>query len=106
MVIDIAARGALVEGPRLMPGAYIDIHIATIAGRALVRGRVLRCTVSRVSADAIWYRSGLAFEQSIDVGVAGYSVPPAENQPVAGQGSRYPPAEPVPDAVVPRPVTA
>ena len=106
LVLNIAGRGALVEGPRLIPGAYIDLHITTAAGRALVRSRVLRCEVSRVTADSICYRSGLVFEQVVDTAVSGYPVPVAENRQTLDEGSGYPAAEGAAFAPVPRALTA
>ena len=106
LVLNIAGRGALVEGPRLIPGAYVDVHITTMTGRALVRSRVLRCEVSRVAADAIAYRSGLVFEQPVDASPPGYHVPVAENGQTLSPGSRYPSGEAETLAPVPRALTA
>jgi hypothetical protein len=94
VVLNIASRGALVEGPRLIPGAYLDVHIVTSAARTLVRSRVLRCEVTRVTAEAICYRSGLVFEQPIDV-AAGYGIPWQDSQKEAGAGTSYPESDSV-----------
>jgi hypothetical protein len=90
-VINIANSGALVEGPPLMPGACIHLHISTAAGRALVVSRVLRCEVSQVTANTIAYRSGLMFEEPVDT-ASGYEIPAPELRAVESQGRRYPKA--------------
>jgi len=44
------------------------VHVTTRDGRVLARARVVRVWVHRLSADAVGYRSGVAFETSIDIG--------------------------------------
>jgi len=100
LVVNISSRGALVEGPRLLPGACVHMHVTTGGGRSLVRSRVLRCEVSRLTADAIWYRSGIAFEQGVDAHLNGYHVPAGEEDANGGPGSQYPAA----GTVSPRPL--
>jgi hypothetical protein len=92
-VINIACRGALLEGAALLPGSYVDLHVTTAHGRALVRGRVVRSYVSGLTADAIWYRNGLSFEQAVDTASAGYPLPGSPTDDVEVRGSRYPRSE-------------
>jgi hypothetical protein len=67
VVIDVADSGALVEGDaRLLPGTHLDVHVITRAGRVLIRSRVARAYVCIVQADAIRYRTALAFSTAID----------------------------------------
>lgn len=89
-VVNLAAGGALVEADsRLLPGTHIDVHVASPAGRAIVRSRVVRAYVWRVSSDRIVYRGGLAFERPIDVD-AGYPFPsPGSSGSMTG-GKPYP----------------
>ena len=75
-----------------MPGAYIQLHISTCAGRAVVASRVLRCEVSHVTANTIAYRSGLAFQEPVDT-APGYTIPAPQIPNVGNQGTRYPKAE-------------
>lgn len=65
----------MIEGEgRLLPGTHIDVHVTTRRGRVLIRARVLRVVVSRLSADVVCYRAALAFETAIDT-TNGYAVP-------------------------------
>jgi hypothetical protein len=65
-VIDASAGGLLIETDRrLLPGAAIDLQLATAAGTVAVRGCVLRCTVSRLRAAAVFYRGAIGFERHL-----------------------------------------
>jgi hypothetical protein len=91
-VIDLSPGGALVEGSaRLLPGTHADVHVVTREGRVLVRSRIVRAYVCHVAADAIRYRGGLAFEQSIDTAPEGYGLPSISPWPLGPEGSAYPP---------------
>jgi hypothetical protein len=62
-VIDVASGGVLVEGGKgLRPGAAIDFQIETVRQRATLRGRVLRCVVSRLQPNAVCYRTAIALD--------------------------------------------
>jgi hypothetical protein len=62
-LIDISCRGAMLESQRrLMPGASVDLLLASDANDLVVRARVLRCAVARLSGGDVWYRSGVRFE--------------------------------------------
>ena len=77
-VVDISPSGALVEGAtRLLPGTHVDVHVVTRHGRALVRTRVVRSSVWQLQADAVSYRTALAFDAAVDteVEVDGYPLP-------------------------------
>ena len=65
-LIDVSAAGALIEAEgRLEPGSVVELQM-TKAGRSItVRGRVVRSVVSRLYADAIWYRGGVAFDRRL-----------------------------------------
>jgi hypothetical protein len=88
-VVNISSCGALVEGvTRLLPGTRADVHIVTRHGRVLVRTRVVRALVWRLEADAVCYRSALAFDTTIDTD--GYPVPVENPIFEGGPGRRYP----------------
>jgi hypothetical protein len=73
-VVDVSNCGLLVEGSvRLLPGTHIDVHVITPNGRVLARSSVVRSLVCRVQADAIEYRTALAFERLIDTTACGTS---------------------------------
>src|SRR5262249_21106962 len=75
-VDNISPHGALLEGEsRLLPGTHIDIHVTTRQGRVLVRGRVMRAQVYRITADRVSYRSALSFDVIVDTTEHGYAVP-------------------------------
>lgn len=92
-VIDVSNSGVLVEGRiRLLPGRHLEVHVVTRDGRVLVRCRVIRSFVYRLSADDVTYRSALAFERSIDAAFAGQSFPVLEPASIGAPSSSYPPA--------------
>ncbi len=66
-VVNVSPGGALVEGEtRLVPGAEIDLQLAAPEGRLLVRGRVLRCYVSRLTPGTrVRYRGAVVFEKPL-----------------------------------------
>jgi hypothetical protein len=70
-VIDVSDSGVLVEGQaRLLPGTHVEVHVVTVAGRVLVRTRVVRAFVSAVQADGVRYRAAVAFERPVDTSLA------------------------------------
>jgi PilZ domain-containing protein len=69
-VKNISAGGALLEGEsRLLPGTHVDLHVTTRQGRVLVRARILRASVFRLTADSVGYRIALLFEATVDTAV-------------------------------------
>ena len=68
IVIDLSARGALVEAGRpLRPGSHVDVHLETDARRGTVAARVVRCAVAAIDAESgVTYRAGLSFNDSCD----------------------------------------
>jgi len=78
-VNDLSPFGALLEGEsRLLPNTHVDVHVTTKQGRILVRARVVRALVARLSADVVTYRAAVAFETAVDTAVHGYAVPKDE----------------------------
>jgi PilZ domain-containing protein len=65
VVIDLSARGALVEGRGpLRPGSRVEVHLEWDTRRAMVAARVLRCTVAAIDAESgVTYRAALAFSE-------------------------------------------
>jgi hypothetical protein len=63
------------------------VHVVTLGGRALVRGRVARAYVCQLQPDAIYYRAALAFEQPIDARTCGYPIPAVLVSPAIPQGT-------------------
>lgn len=63
-LIDVSDGGALVETThRLLPGTTVELHIATAEGSTRVRGRVVRCGVSKLFPAAVWYRGAVQFDR-------------------------------------------
>jgi hypothetical protein len=81
-IVNVSADGALIETDRrLLPGACVELQFATRERRASMRGRVVRCAVSRLRAADIWYRGAICFDRAIPWfagGCDGYGVPAAE----------------------------
>jgi PilZ domain len=66
-VKNISAGGALLEGEsRLLPGTHVDLHVMTRQGRVVVRARILRASVVRLTADSVGYRIALLFGATVD----------------------------------------
>jgi hypothetical protein len=66
-VIDLSAGGTLIEAThRLMPGTSVELHLRNAENEAqIIRGRVLRCTVSHISANGVRYRGAIVFEREL-----------------------------------------
>jgi len=66
-LIDVSAGGALIESSRrLMPDACVELHLLQhTADAKVVRGRVLRCCVSTLSASTVSYRGAIAFDRPL-----------------------------------------
>lgn len=85
VLIDVCAAGALVESEhQLCPGTSIEVHMAADERCIAMRGRVLRCSVSRLRVSGVWYRSAIGFDRHhpwfIDHAERGYLVPMPETQ--------------------------
>ena len=78
-VANLSPFGALLEGEsRLLPNTHVDVHVTTRQGRVLIRARVVRALVVRLSADVVTYRAAVAFDAAVDTAVHGYAVPKDE----------------------------
>ena len=47
---------------RLLPGSIVELHIESENRQTTVRGRVLRCAVSRVRPVSVSYRGAIMFD--------------------------------------------
>jgi hypothetical protein len=66
VLLDISTYGAQLEtGRRLLPGSTVDLLLALPVGDLIVRGVVLRCSVTRVEAADVRYRGAVAFDRRI-----------------------------------------
>lgn len=64
--LDVAAGGMLIEtGVRLRPGAAIEVQVISRDGISRLRGRVVRCAVSRVQAARIAFQAGVQFDEEV-----------------------------------------
>lgn len=96
-LIDVSADGALIEtSRRLLPGTAVELQLETRQARAAVRGRVVRCSVSRLRASSVSYRGAVSFDRTLpwlaDEEPAGYGIPVGE------RGERRPGLPPRADA--------
>jgi PilZ domain-containing protein len=65
-LIDVSAGGALIETTcRLLPGASVELHVETTTSHLRMRGRVLRCSVSRVRPACMVYRGAIGFDRHL-----------------------------------------
>ena len=89
VVIDVSAGGVLIEISRgLLPGAAADLQFETAHRRTSLRGRVLRCAVSRLHRSGVSYRAAIAFDRQWPCFAEGswseYPVP-GEEQPAPAE---------------------
>jgi hypothetical protein len=90
-IVDASSWGALAEtAERLLPGRQLDIHVMTTQGRTLVRCRVIRAFVARLTLDSIHFHVALAFDRALDVHVEGYPIPDVLGVLEVEPGKRYP----------------
>jgi len=62
-LVNVSNAGALVEtGQRLLPGRSVELRVQCANAEAIVRGRVLRCSVGLLTAERVLYRSAIHFE--------------------------------------------
>lgn len=62
ILLNVSAAGALIESEQqLRPGCAVEVQMVTHEQRIAVRGRVLRCAVSRLLTSGVWYRGAIAF---------------------------------------------
>jgi PilZ domain-containing protein len=90
LVIDVSAGGTLVEiSQRLLPGAAVDLQFATAHRRTNLRGRVLRCAVTRLRPTAVSYRAAIAFDRQwpgfVESEWSEYPVPTGEAEPAPAE---------------------
>jgi PilZ domain len=66
-VVNASRGGILIEcGLRLPPGTASQLEIQKVDGPLRVRGRVVRCEVTRVSSERLHYRIAFAFSDNVD----------------------------------------
>ena len=84
-VVDVSAGGALLEtAHRLLPGTAVELQLETSGGREIVRGRVLRCTVTSLRSTSVCYRGAVGFDRHLPWFVpepGGYDVHGHETRP-------------------------
>jgi hypothetical protein len=61
-VVNLATGGACIDtARRLLPGARVDLTLVRDESTTLHDGRVLRCAIVRLAADAIVFRAAVQF---------------------------------------------
>jgi hypothetical protein len=62
-IVNASAGGVLIETfHRLLPGMPLDIHLERNKGISTMRGRVLRCVVVHLTANAVRYQGAIGFD--------------------------------------------
>jgi hypothetical protein len=80
-LVDVSENGALVETMhRLSPGTSVELHMETKSGKTSIRGRVVRCSVSKLFPESVWYRGAIQFDRHLPwcIGEHGYGLPGEE----------------------------
>ncbi len=66
-VREVSTGGCVIDTNRsLLPGARVELAVASSFGRLLVRGRVLRCHVGHISASVVTFAAALQFDDGVD----------------------------------------
>jgi len=66
IVCNLSSSGALVEANlRCKPGSRCELVMAADEGELVIRARVTRCFVARLTAATVRYRTALSFEQPV-----------------------------------------
>ena len=82
-VVDVSAGGVLVDtAHRLLPGTNVELQLESEHRSAKIRGRVVRCSVARVSPESVNYRGAIAFDRHLPWYEEddGYDVPNVEKR--------------------------
>ena len=61
----------------------------------------MRCWITRLDADAVWYRGALTFDRNVDTASVGYAIPETPHAGGDVQGPDYPPSAPLASSSVP-----
>lgn len=86
-LVDVSPHGASFESTsRLVPGATVQLHVTTRDREVTATGRVVHCSVTRVEADGVWYRKGVAFGQPIEWPTTSMTASTADPYDAAGTG--------------------
>ena len=86
-IVDVSAAGMLVESAhRLLPGAPVVVRVTSDRHPVtVIKGRIVRCVVSRLEGNAIWYRGGIAFDGHLacagTLDTCGYRLPDEDPRP-------------------------
>jgi len=67
-VVDVSARGALLEAGRpLRPGSQVEVQFERADARVRMAGRVIRCGVIAIDPErGLTYRAGVAFNETFE----------------------------------------
>jgi len=98
-LIDASMAGMSIETERrLLPGAAIELTLATSTAHLSARGRVLRSSVARLCADRVVYRGAIGLDRHLPwlqegADPIGYPIPGPDLRP--GRGESRPPSPPI-----------
>ena len=93
-VVDVSRGGILIEcGVRLPPGTGRQLELHNLDGLLRVRGRVVRCEVTSVARDRLWYRVAFAFSNNVDFITDEKLIVPEFQHPVAQASKIQAPVE-------------
>jgi hypothetical protein len=66
-LVDVSANGALIEtAVRLFPGRVVELQVEKAEQKVTLRGRLLRCTVTRLHSSSVCYRAALLFDDRLN----------------------------------------
>jgi len=83
-LLNISISGALIETSyRLLPGTNVELLMEGSDRRVSMRGRVLRCSVTRLRHNTICYCGAIAFDRHLPwlPEPEGYPLPGSEERP-------------------------
>jgi hypothetical protein len=66
-VMDLSARGALLESPRrMLPGTSVEVLLECCDFRHLTRATVVRCHVGALLPHAVLFRAAIEFDRRLE----------------------------------------
>lgn len=66
-VREVSSGGCVIDTNRsLLPGARVELAVTSNSGRRVVRGRVMRCHVGKISASVVTFAAAVQFDDAVD----------------------------------------
>lgn len=89
-ILDVSRRGVRLESTsRMRPGQTVSIRFIAADASVTLAGGVVRASVARVNAGAIWYETAVALDDDLQfVAEADHPVTPTRAEPASPEAPR------------------